>query len=179
MVIHYKRAMQDLHKTITEQYSRIFQEELQQMESQITRRDHDKRFSRLHGMIGLGAQWRCEDQGGKEHLFLHKFFFGKIMYVCIAHMYICNYYLSIYSSIYPFNCLYHLSIHVPIQSSIFQSIYLSIYSSLHNLSLLIHPPPPFPLGIQRFVFCVYVSISALQIGSSVPFFQVPCICINT
>lgn len=132
MVIHYKRAMQDLQKTITEQYSRIFQEELQQMESQITRRDHDKRFSRLHGMIGLGVQWRCEDQGGKQHLFLHKLFLAKLcMYVWHTCIYVTIIYLSTYSSLYPFNCLYHLSIHVPIQSSIFQSIYLSICLSTH------------------------------------------------
>ena len=32
------------------------------------------------------------------------------------------------------------------------------------------PPTPFPLGVHTFVFCICVSISPLQIGSSVPFF---------
>ena len=35
---------------------------------------------------------------------------------------------------------------------------------------------PFPLGIH--MLCVCVSISALQIRSSMPFVQVPCICIR-
>lgn len=134
MVIHYKRAMQDLHKTITEQYSRIFQEELQQMESQITRRDHNKRFSRLHGMIGLGAQWRCEDQGGKEHLFLHKFFFlAKLcMYVQHTCIYVTIIYLSIHLSIHStvfIICLFmYLSSHLSFNPSICLSIHLSTIS---------------------------------------------------
>ena len=39
-------------------------------------------------------------------------------------------------------------------------------------------PLPFSqLGVCTFVLCVYVSISAFQIGTSVPFFQIPHICI--
>ena len=39
-------------------------------------------------------------------------------------------------------------------------------------------PTPFPLGIHTFVLYICVSISALQIKSSIPFFQIPHICIN-
>ena len=39
-------------------------------------------------------------------------------------------------------------------------------------------PTPRPLGVHIFVFYVCVSISALQIRSSIPFFQIPHICIN-
>ena len=41
------------------------------------------------------------------------------------------------------------------------------------------PAPCFSLGIHTFVFYVCVSISALQTRSSIPFFQIPHICINT
>ena len=41
-----------------------------------------------------------------------------------------------------------------------------------------HHKPPFPLGIHIFVLYVCVSISALQIRSSIPFFQIPHISIN-
>ena len=41
---------------------------------------------------------------------------------------------------------------------------------LSNPNLPIHPTPLPPLGVHTFVLCVCVSISALQIGSSVPFF---------
>ena len=37
---------------------------------------------------------------------------------------------------------------------------------------------PFPLGVHTFVLYFSVSISALQISSSVPFFQIPPICVN-
>ena len=39
-------------------------------------------------------------------------------------------------------------------------------------------PLPFPFGVHMFVIYICVSISALQIGSSVPFFQIPHISIN-
>ena len=39
-------------------------------------------------------------------------------------------------------------------------------------------PLPFPFGVHRLVIYICVSISALQIGSSVPFFQIPHISIN-
>ena len=42
-----------------------------------------------------------------------------------------------------------------------------------------HPPPPLsPLGVHMLVLYICVSISALQTGSSVPFFQIPHICVN-
>ena len=53
-----------------------------------------------------------------------------------------------------------------------------------NPNLPIHhtttPTPPrlSPLGVRMFVLYVCVSISALQTGSSVPFFQVPHICVT-
>ena len=47
-----------------------------------------------------------------------------------------------------------------------------------NLPIYPSPSPPFPLGSHKFVIYVCVSIPALQIGSSVPFFQIPHVCIN-
>ena len=45
------------------------------------------------------------------------------------------------------------------------------YSCIHvNPNLPIHPAPFSPLSVHMFVLYVCVSISALQIGSSVPFF---------
>ena len=35
-----------------------------------------------------------------------------------------------------------------------------------------------PVSVHVFVLCICVSISALQIGSSIPFFQIPHICVN-
>ena len=57
------------------------------------------------------------------------------------------------------------------------SVYMSIQSpnSSHHLP---HPPPLSPLGVHTFVLYLCVSISALQTGSSLLFFQVPHICIN-
>ena len=45
-----------------------------------------------------------------------------------------------------------------------------------NPNIRIPPTPPFPLGIHTFVLCVCVSISAFQIGSPIPFFQIQYIC---
>ena len=38
--------------------------------------------------------------------------------------------------------------------------------------------PPFLLGMRMFVLYICVSISALQIRASIPFFQIPHICVN-
>ena len=48
----------------------------------------------------------------------------------------------------------------------FHFVRVSVYV---NSSLPIHPTPPLPLGIQKFILCICVSVSALQISSSVPF----------
>ena len=55
-------------------------------------------------------------------------------------------------------------------------IHSSVYMSI-PISQFIHPPS-FPLGIHIFVLYVCVSISAWQLRSSIPFFQIPHICIN-
>ena len=47
-----------------------------------------------------------------------------------------------------------------------------------NFNLPIHLLPLSPLGIHMFVLYICVCISVLQIGSSVPFFQIPHTCIN-
>ena len=52
-----------------------------------------------------------------------------------------------------------------------QSIYV-------NPNLPIYPAVICPLGIHTFVLCDCDCIYALQIGSFVPFFQIPYICIN-
>ena len=48
-------------------------------------------------------------------------------------------------------------------------IHSSVYMSI-PISQFIPPPPLSPLGVHTFVLYVCVSFSALQIGSSVPFF---------
>ena len=40
------------------------------------------------------------------------------------------------------------------------------------------PPSPSPSGVHKSVLCVCVSVPALPIGLSVPFFWIPYICIN-
>ena len=47
-----------------------------------------------------------------------------------------------------------------------------------NPSLPVHPASPFPLGIHKFILYLCVSISALQIRSSIAFFQISHICVN-
>ena len=52
-------------------------------------------------------------------------------------------------------------------------IHISVYMSI-PISQFIPPPPPLsPLGVHMFVLYICLSISALQTGSSVPFFYVP------
>lgn len=103
------------------------------------------------GMIGLAAQWRCEDQGVRSICFFIMFFFFFLAKLCMhvwhTYVYATIIYLSTYPSIYPFICLYHLSIHLYIQYlSIHPSIYLSIHLSTTSITrFTIHPlPPPFP-----------------------------------
>ena len=61
-------------------------------------------------------------------------------------------------------------------------IHISVYMSIPIAQFITPPPrPPCgfpPLGVHTFVLYICVSISALQTSSSVPFFQVPHICIN-
>ena len=56
------------------------------------------------------------------------------------------------------------------------------YQYIHvNPNLPIHHTTPTllsPLGVHTFVLYICVSISALQTGSPVPFFQIPHICVN-
>ena len=47
-----------------------------------------------------------------------------------------------------------------------------------NATLSICPAVPFPSGIRKTVCYICVSIPALQIGSLVPFFQIPYICVQ-
>ena len=59
-------------------------------------------------------------------------------------------------------------------------IHISVYMSILISQFIPPPPPPLsPLGVHMFVLYICVSISALQTGSSVPFFEIPHICINT
>ena len=60
-------------------------------------------------------------------------------------------------------------------------IHISVYMSIPISQFITPQPPPpatFPPGVHTFVLYICVSISALQTGSSVPFFQVPHICVN-
>ena len=61
-------------------------------------------------------------------------------------------------------------------------IHISVYMSIPTSQFITQPPPTHPhlspLGVHTFVLYICVSISALQTGSSVPFFQVPHICVN-
>ena len=47
-----------------------------------------------------------------------------------------------------------------------------------NPNLPIHPTLPFPPHVHMSILYTCISIAALQIGSSVPFFQIPHICVN-
>ena len=47
-----------------------------------------------------------------------------------------------------------------------------------NPNLPVHPTSPSLLGVHAFVLYIFVSVSALQIGSSVPVVQIPHICVN-
>ena len=52
-------------------------------------------------------------------------------------------------------------------------IHISVYMSIPTSQFIPPPPPPpplSPLGVHTFVLYICVSISALQTGSSVPFF---------
>ena len=59
-------------------------------------------------------------------------------------------------------------------------IHISVYMSIPISEFITppNPPPHSPLGVHTFVLYICVSISALQTGSSVPFFWVPHICVN-
>ena len=54
-------------------------------------------------------------------------------------------------------------------------IHCDVYISRYSLNLS-HPLRP--LLCPQSVLCVCISILVLQIGSSVPFFSIPCTCIN-
>ena len=72
----------------------------------------------------------------------------------------------IYASIYNIYFLYSRFLLV------LYFIHISVYMSV-PISQFIPPPPPAPLsplGVHTFVLYICVSISALQTGSSVPFF---------
>ena len=61
-----------------------------------------------------------------------------------------------------------------IQQVLISYLFYTYYFVYVNPNLPIHPTPPSPpLGVHTFVLCICVSISALQTGSSVPFFQIP------
>ena len=53
----------------------------------------------------------------------------------------------------------------------------SVYTSI-PVSQVIPPMPRFALGVLTFVFYICVSVSALQLRLSIPFFQIPHTCIN-
>ena len=99
------------------------------------------------------------------------------MCVCVC---VCVY-------IYPLS-LYFLPIEVttvhwlelPVLYSTFSLVICIIQSSVNMSSpisqFILFPLPPF--GVHTFIIYICVYISALQIGSSVPFFQIPHICVN-
>ena len=60
-------------------------------------------------------------------------------------------------------------------------VHISVYMSIPISQFITPPPLPpslSPLGVHTFLLYICVSISALQTSSSVPFFQVPHICVN-
>ena len=59
--------------------------------------------------------------------------------------------------------------------------HISVYMSIPISQFIppTPPPPPLsPIGVHTFVLYICVSVSALQTGSSMPFFYIPHICIN-
>ena len=57
-------------------------------------------------------------------------------------------------------------------------LYILVYTCQSESPSSSHHPLLSPLGVHTFVLYICVSISALQTGSSVPFFQIPHICVN-
>lgn len=103
------------------------------------------------GMIGLAAQWRCEDQGVRSICFFIMFFFFFWQnYVCMYGTHMCmqlsSIYLPIHLSIHLSVFIIYLFIYISSHLSIHPSIYLSIHLSTTSITrFTIHPlPPPFP-----------------------------------
>ena len=128
-------------------------------------------------------------------LLLINFYWSTVALLCCVS-FIANFIASLHSKMHqpcidiyplPFGFPSHLGHHsalnrVPcaIQYSPLSCLFYTQYQQCIcvNPNLPIPPTQPFPLGIHTFVRYVSVSISALQIGSSVPFFQIPHICIE-
>ena len=66
------------------------------------------------------------------------------------------------------------------RNSRFSLVTYFVHSSVHRSISVSQSTPPTSrqLGIQTFVLYIYVSISALQIGSSAWYFYIPHICVN-
>ena len=120
----------------------------------------------------------------------YRLFFFKLEYSCFTML--CQFLLygkvnQLYVYICPlfFGFPSHLGHHralsrVPcaIQQVLISYLFYTQQGIYVNPNLPIYPTPLSRLGIHTFVLYFCVSISALQTGSSVPFFQVPHTCIN-
>ena len=109
-----------------------------------------------------------------------------LLYSKVSQLYVCIFPLPLEPASYPHPHPTHLVHHRPpsrapcaIQQLPTSQLFYT-WQCLHvNLTLPIHPTLPFPCPcIHLFVLYVYVSTSALQIRSSMSFFQILHICIN-
>ena len=111
------------------------------------------------------------------------------VYVCVCVcvcIYVCIYiYIYIYLHPLLFGSASHSGHHralsgVPFAIQRFSLVVCLMHNSVYMsipISQLI-PPLFLLLGVHTFVLCIRVSISALQMGSPVPFFQIPHTCVS-
>ena len=90
------------------------------------------------------------------------------------HTCICMYIPS-FLDFLPVQVTTELWIEFPVLYSRFSLVFCFICSSIY-MSIPISqfiPSTPFPFGIHKFFLCICISVSALQMSSSVPFFSIP------
>ena len=91
-----------------------------------------------------------------------------------AHTCICLYIPS-FLGFLPVQVATELRIELPVLHSRFSLVFCficsSIYMSVPTSQFI--PSTPFPFGIYKFFLCICISVSALQMSSSVPFFSTP------
>ena len=149
-------------------------------------------------MIPTGIEWNLQINLGSIAILkilsppIHFLFLGGVCVCVQLFTMLCQFLLysevnQLYVYIYPllFGFPSHLGHHrafsrVPcaIQQVIISYLFYTQQHICVNPNLPVHPTSPSPLVVYRFVLYICVSISALQIGSSVPFFQIPHICVN-
>ena len=110
-------------------------------------------------------------------LFVFGLFFREIerrVKVSLLHRLLLFFFLFFFE----FYFIYFFIQQVLMSSILYTSLYTCQPQSPNSSHPHPHPPLLSSLGVHTFVLYICVSISALQTSSSVPFFQVPHICVN-